>query len=102
MSHRAPVKLLATRKSEQNRAVVDPWSAVHLSSGLAMGLMDIPFNTSFGIAVGYEVVEQFAERNERGQELFETSQPESVPNALFDLGIFAVGHWLGRQWNRRD
>jgi hypothetical protein len=100
MKSRIEIKLLATRKSEQNRAVVDPWSAVHLTSGLAMGLMAIPFDRSFGAAVGYELVEQFAERNEWGQEFFETSHPESLPNALFDLAIFAVGHWLGSRWNR--
>ena len=94
------MKLVARRKAEQNLAVVDPWTLVHLSSGLAMGLMDLPLEKSLGVALGYELVEQFVEREEWGQELFETSRPERPGNAVMDLLAFGVGHWLGSLWNR--
>lgn len=95
------MKVLATEKSEQNRAAVDPWTAVHAASGLAMGLMDIPLRWALLAAVSYEVIEQGAERREWGQELFETSGPEVIPNAVTDVVVFALGHWLGTRWNAR-
>ena len=33
------MKPLATHKTEQNRTAIDPWTAVYLSSGPALGLM---------------------------------------------------------------
>lgn len=94
------MKVVAIEKADQNRAAVDPWSVVHFSTGLAMGLMDVPFAASMGVALGYEIVEQYVERREWGQEFFETSGPETTPNALLDLAVFAAGHWLGTRWNR--
>lgn len=94
------MKLVATRKAEQNQAVVDPWTAVHVASGLALGLMDVPFRWSLAAAVVYEAFEQYAERERWGQEMFETSGPEIVANAAMDVAVFAVGHALGTAWNR--
>lgn len=94
------MQILATRKAEQNKAVIDPWTVVHFSTGLALGLMDVPFERSLGAAVGYEVAEQFAERQTWGRELFNTSRPETLVNAAMDLAIFALGHWVGGVWNR--
>ena len=94
------MKLIATKKSEQNVAAVDPWTLVHFSTGLALGLMDVPPVRAFGAAAGYEVVEQWVERQEWGQDLFETHRPESAANAFVDLAVFAAGHWLGGRWNR--
>lgn len=94
------MKLVARRKAEQNVAVVDPWTLVHFSSGLAMGLMDLSLEKSLGMALGYEVVEQYVERQRWGQELFETSNPERPANAVMDVLVFGVGHWLGSRWNR--
>lgn len=93
-------KLIATSKSEQNRAALDPWTVVHLGMGLAAGLVDLHRETAFGAAVAYEVVEQFFERSRSGQEFFETSGPESLANVAADLGAFALGYWLGERWNR--
>lgn len=93
------MKLLATEKSEQNRAAVDPWTVVHFSTGLALGLMDVTLTKALGASLGYEVVEQYAERHRWGQDLFETSGPESLPNAAVDMAAFAAGHWLGGRWN---
>ncbi|MFW6199314.1 MAG: hypothetical protein ACOC8K_01975 [Gemmatimonadota bacterium] len=94
------MKIVATRKDEQNRAAVDPWTLVHFSTGLALGLVDAPFDKVLGGAVGYEIAEQFAERHEWGQDLFETSGPEHLVNAAVDVGVFLFGHWLGQRWNR--
>lgn len=94
------MKIIATRKDEQNVAAVDPWTLVHFSSGLALGLMDLPRERCVAASVGYEVVEQFVERQRWGQALFETRRPESVANALVDVAVFALGHWLGERWNR--
>lgn len=93
------MKLVATEKSEQNRALLDPWTLVHFSAGLAAGLMNLPREPALGAAVAYEVVEQVLERHELGQEVFDTSGPESVENAVLDVVVFAVGHWLGERWN---
>lgn len=94
------MKILATAKPDQNRAAVDPWTAVHFAAGLAAGLMELPFAGAMGAAVAYEGVEQAFERTETGQDVFETSGPEHPANAVVDLAVFAVGHWLGRRWNR--
>jgi hypothetical protein len=93
--------VLATRKREQNLAAVDPWTAVHLSAGLALGLMEVPRRWALAASVAYELAEQVFEREEWGEELFETSGPESLPNAVMDSVALLVGHWLGRRWNER-
>ncbi|HUO87289.1 MAG TPA: hypothetical protein VM617_07845, partial [Thermoanaerobaculia bacterium] len=94
------MRWLARRKAEQNQAAVDPWTVVHFASGLAAGLVGMPLTRALGLAVAYEGVEQVLERSSAGQDLLETSGPESLPNLLVDLAVFAVGHQLGRRWNR--
>jgi hypothetical protein len=94
------MKLVATCKAEQNRAVIDPWTAVHFSVGLAGGLMAMPWRRSLLGSVIYEAIEQYAERCSWGQRLFQTSGPERVANAVIDVLVFAVGHSLGIRWNR--
>ena len=94
------VRLIATEKAHQNRAILDPWSAVHFASGLAAGLAEIDERVAMGAAVAYEFVEQDLERRAIGQELFETSGPEMVGNAVADVILFAGGYVLGRLWNR--
>mgnify|MGYP006908254956 CR=1 FL=1 len=94
------MKLVATRKSEQNRALLDPWTVVHFASGLALGLVSARRDVSMGAAVAYEFAEQWAERNRLGQELFDVSGPESAMNAVVDVAVFALGHRLGTLWNR--
>lgn len=93
------MKLVATEKPEQNRAVVDPWTVVHFASGLAAGLMGIRRDWSISAAIAYELAEQYAERQGWGQDLFETSRHESLPNAAADVVVFVLGHWLGEAWN---
>jgi len=94
------MKIVATKKAEQNRAVADPWTVVHFASGLALGLVNAPLRLWLPLAAAYEVAEHFLEESDTGQEMFDTSGPETMPNALLDLAIFAAGHQLGRLWNR--
>jgi hypothetical protein len=94
------MKIVATRKSEQNQAILDPWTVVHFGAGLALGLVSMPKAPAIGMAVGYELVEQWAERRELGQEFFDVSGPESLPNASVDVAVFAMGFYLGKLWNR--
>ena len=96
------MKVIARRKSDQNDAAIDPWTAVHFGFGLATGLMDIGFWPSMVGATAYEIFEQALERSEYGQDLFQTSGPEKLPNVAIDLAIFGVGHWLGKRWNATE
>lgn len=95
------MKLVATEKAEQNRAVIDPWTVVHFASGLALGLVNAPLKWWLPIAAAYELAEQVLERSDTGKEFFDTRGPEAVPNALLDLAVFAAGHELGRRWNEQ-
>jgi hypothetical protein len=94
------MRWLARGKEDQNQAALDPWTVVHFAAGLAAGLVDMPYKWLLAAALAYEVVEQVAERQEIGQEIFESSGPESLPNAVVDLVAVTVGHQLGRAWNR--
>lgn len=80
--------------------MIDPWTAVHFSTGLALGLMDVSHEKSLGAALGYEIMEQFVERQGWGRDFFNTSGPESLANAAMDLAVFTLGHLAGRLWNR--
>lgn len=93
------MKIIATTKAEQNRAAVDPWTIIHFSAGLASGLVNAPLRVTFPLAVLYEIFERRLEAVDVGQEIFDTSGPERLPNALVDLGVFLLGHGLGRRWN---
>ena len=93
------MKLVARDKSEQNEAAIDPWSAVHFAAGLAAGLMGLSRRTTLASSIVYEIVEQYGERKEWGKDLFETTRPESLPNAVIDTALVMVGHWLGARWN---
>ena len=94
------MKIVATTKSEQNRAVLDPWTIVHFATGLALGLVSAPRRPSLGAAIAYEFAEQWAERRRLGQDLFDVSGPESAANSAVDVLVFAAGHHLGRAWTR--
>jgi hypothetical protein len=96
------MRIVATRKVQQNRAVLDPWTVVHFASGLALGLVNAPLRWWLPVATAYEVLEQYLERQAVGKEFFDTSGPEMVPNSVLDLAVFAAGHQLGRLWNRTD
>lgn len=94
------MKLVATRKSEQNVLAIDPWTLVHVGVGLALGLIGAPADKALIGAVVYEVGEYYVEQQPWGQQLFQTQQPETTINILVDLVAFAVGLEAGRRWNR--
>jgi len=91
--------LVAQRKSEQNKAVLDPWTVVHYASGLAAGLMGINYRTAMIAAIGYEVAEQVFERTDFGQRFVNVSGPERGANAVVDVLVFAWGYKAGQRWN---
>lgn len=94
------MRVIATKKSEQNRAAIDPWTFVHVAAGLALGLMNVRLRWALAASLGYELAEQVFERHEVGQDFFETHGPESLPNALVDTAVFVLGYHLGTRWNR--
>lgn len=95
------MSLIATRKSEQNSAAIDPWTVVHFGTGLAAGLLRAPFGPSMAVATGYEVFEHAFESSELGQKVFGSlSGPETPANVAVDLIVFGVGWWLGDKWNK--
>ncbi len=93
------MKLLATTKGDQNKSMIDPWTAVHFGIGLAAGLVGANFWWSMSAAVAYEVAEQYFEQSAKGQRLFKTSGPEIPANAIFDVLVFGGGYKLGERWN---
>ena len=42
------MKFIATSRDEQNAAVLDPWSVVHLAAGLATSLVGVSPGVGFG------------------------------------------------------
>ncbi len=93
------MRLIAVRKADQNLRGIDPWTMVHLSAGLALGLMQVPFRSALVVSALYEGVEQVMERHVAGQRLFNTSGPEAALNSALDLVALALGHRIGTWWN---
>ena len=94
------MKLIATSKAEQNRALADPWTVVHFGVGLALGLMGINRTTAILGAAAYELVELGVESTEVGQRVFKTSGPEHYANAALDVLVFGLAYELGQRWNQ--
>ncbi len=94
------MKVFAFRHEDQNSALFDPWSVIHLSAGLFAGLVGIGPIVSMTAAVGYEIFEQVAENQPWGQKIFRTSGSENGPNMITDVLVFAVGWWLGTAYHR--
>ena len=94
--------LVATRKSDQNLALIDPWTLVHAAVGLAAGLMGFSTTAAIGGAVAYEFLERPLERAEFGKNLFNVSKPETVGNQVVDVIAFALGHAAGQAWNQTE
>ena len=92
--------IVATKKSEQNLALLDPWSAVHFGTGLAVGLMGISTGAAIAGAVLYELAERPFEAAGFGKTIFNVSKPETTGNAVADVLIFALGLRAGQKWNR--
>ena len=95
-----PVKLVARKKADQNTSLVDPWTAVHVGAGLAVGLMGIPLRWAFLGATAYEFLELPFEAAGFGKTLFNVSKPENIPNQIVDVVVFMGAAELGRRWNK--
>lgn len=96
------MKIIARGKSEQNQAMIDPWSIVHFGFGIAAGMIGVKGTHLVAATVAYEVFEQAFERTEVGQKLFKSlSGPETFPNAAFDVVIAQAGWWLAKRWSER-
>ena len=92
------MKWLARNLDEQNEAAIDPWTLVHFSAGLALGLMRAPLLPSLLGAAAYEVAEQVLERQQVGNRLFSMKGPESSLNLVVDLAVLVGGHLTGQWW----
>ena len=92
--------IFARTKGDQNRAVLDPWSAVHFGVGLAAGLVALPIGWAFVPAVLYEIIEGEAELDPNVRSFFKVSQPETLENQAADLAVFAIGYVVGQRWNK--
>lgn len=92
------MKWLARNLDEQNEAAVDPWTLVHFSAGLALGLMRAPLVPTLLGAAAYEVAEQVIERHRVGNRLFSMKGPESSLNVMVDLAVLVGGHFAGQRW----
>lgn len=92
-------RLVARRKAEQNQAVVDPWTGVHLAAGLAAGLMGMGLAVPLAGAILYEVLELHFENSDAGRRFFNTSGPEIHENAVVDVAVFVLGWSMGNRWN---
>ena len=92
------MQLVARDKSEQNRAVIDPWTVVHFGFGLAAGLMRLPEVPVVAAAVAYEVFERHVETKVSDQNFFKTSGPEIPANAVFDVVVYWMAYRLGKKW----
>ena len=92
-------RVIARTKSEQNTSMVDPWTAVHAGTGLALGLLGVGFWKAVAGAVVYEFIEAQAETQEAGRRFFRVSAPEVFSNQVIDVIVFAYGVRLGHRWN---
>lgn len=90
------MKFIATRKADQNLAVLDPWTVVHFAAGLAAGLMGFSYANSMTAAIAYEAVENLTPLDVK---IFKVSKPESGFNIAADIAVFALGWKMGADWN---
>lgn len=90
------MKLVATSKRDLDSAVLDPWSAVHLGSGLATGLVGVTAKQALFVSLAYDVV--FSLFFQRRTGLLHTTGDEVVWNKLADVAIFMTGNYMGRKW----
>ena len=91
--------LLARSASDQNLALLDPWSVVHFAAGLALGLVGVSVPLATGIGVAYEGAEYAAENSsEQVRRFFRVSGPETLGNQIIDVAVLALGAELGNRW----
>lgn len=76
--------LLVSRQS--NRAVLDPWSLVHVGAGVGAAVVGMNPWLFVALATGYEVLE-FQMEYPRGSPIFGTKKPEWGLNMVADLSL---------------
>lgn len=94
------MKLVAGKKSEQDISIIDPWSLVHFSAGLALGLRGTGLATTTALNVGYEAVEYVAQRTNAGATFFNQEWNENPSNMIMDILAVTAGWYLGHRWNQ--
>jgi hypothetical protein len=92
------MKLIATKKSDQNQAAMDPWTIVHLGTGVALGLLGAKLAPTLLAGLAYEAGEQAFESSSVGSKFFATSGPETMANSVVDMVVYMAGWWLGHSW----
>lgn len=84
------------RTPDQNRTLVDQWTIVHIATGVLFARLGIGLSPAIAYALIYEILEQFVERSGAGEQLFGSTGPEAIGNALVDLAAFLGGYGLGK------
>jgi len=90
------MRLVATARSHQHEGATDPWTAVHLGSGLAMGLTGSSATLAALAALGYQLLEQRALRDEGLG-----TAVQQLTNAAIDVMAFMGGWAVGRRFMHR-
>lgn len=94
------MRLIATRKSQQRDALVDPWTVVNFSSGLATGLAEVSLGKAIGLIVLYEVGRSVLSSGK--VKLFATPQQEIPENQVVDALVYLLGWKLGHAYHRSE
>ena len=85
-------------KHKGDLAVLDPWSAIHFSSGLATGLGDVSLGKAIAIAVASDLLMAYIFTSQKTG-LLRSFADEPPLNKVADVALFALGNHLGRKWN---
>lgn len=78
---------------EIDKSPVDPWTAVHFAVGFIAGEIGVPWWAAIGIAIVWEIVENW----NRPDETIPWMSPDSNANAIIDVVAVAVGWWIGNK-----
>jgi hypothetical protein len=93
--------IFALSSKDQNSALLDPWSLVHLASGLALGLIGVGLPVVASLGVAYEVAEFAAETSQPSvRRFFRISGPENLGNQVVDVALLVAGAKLGHLWRQ--
>lgn len=83
----------------QESAMLDPYSLIHYSAGLATGLGKVkPGRALIGAAVVDFV---FSYLFEAPTGLYRKTGVEPPINKVADIGLFMLGNYMGRRWSER-
>lgn len=89
------VKLYA--KHPDDYAVLDPWTVIHFSSGLATGLAEVTMLRAIGIALTTDIIYSLLLSQRSG--LLRKREVEPLSNKAADFAAFALGNYMGRRWS---